>query len=113
MDLIIEDELPRKPVRPLGGGFGLGRLGGRDIEIGPNTSFSATKAAAMPQAGAQKMPAVHPELAGAGLGKILEPFLELSLGARLRQGVELAVRHHSSGTGTAACFIILALWDRT
>ena len=28
MDLVIEDELSCKPVRPLGGGFRLGRFGG-------------------------------------------------------------------------------------
>jgi hypothetical protein len=41
--------------------------------------------------------AVHPKLAGISLGKFFEPFLKLSLALRLRQGIELAVRHHSSG----------------
>src|SRR6202040_2339889 len=97
MNLIIEDELSRKPVCPLGGGFRLGPFGARDIEDRPKHVIQRHKRRRHAAAGAQKLAAVHPELAGAGLGKVFEPFLELSLAPGLRQRIELAVRHHSRG----------------
>jgi hypothetical protein len=99
MDLIVEDELARKPVRPLSGGFRLGCFGGRDIENRAKHVIQRNKGSRHAAAAAQKLSAVHPELTGAGLAKIFEPFLELSLAPRLRQGIELAIRHNSSWHG--------------
>src|SRR5271165_4232411 len=99
MNLIVEDELSCKPVRPLGGGFGLGRFGGRDDEDRSKHVVQRDKGSRHAATGAEKLAAVHPEPPGTALGKIFEPILELSLAVRLRQRIELAVGHHSSGHG--------------
>ena len=96
MNLIIEDELSCKPARPLGGGVRLGCFGERDIENRAKHVIQRDEGSRHAAAGVQKLSAVHAELAGTRLGKIFEPFLELSLAVRLRQRIELAVRHHSS-----------------
>src|SRR5437868_5952266 len=97
MNLIIQDELSCKPVRPLGGCFRLGCFGRRDVEDGSKHIIQRDKRSRHAAAGAEELAAVHPEFPGTVLGKVFESFLELSLAVRLRQRIELTVRHHSSG----------------
>ena len=62
MDLVVEDELTRQCIRPLRGGVGLAASAGDTSKTRPNTSLSATKAAAMPQLVRRKLRRSIPSL---------------------------------------------------
>jgi len=91
MNLIVEGMNCRATVCPLGAASGWAlRL--VDIEDRQTLHLHATRSPkpAMPQL-VLKTAAVHPELTGAGLGTVVEPFLELSLrGAPAAAEIDLA-----------------------